>query len=370
MNEVWSETDETDISDNEDDVPPEEFQGFDESQDRSANALVGWLVRFLFLLQARFHITDRVTNHLFQFMKVFLAVLGRLYSACSGLRKLFPATLYQAQKKYHNLHLMKFSRYVVCKRCHRIYHLSECIDGRGSNQHGKTCSHRLFRSSRSRICGEVLVKTVELAMRTKIFYPLMTYCYIDLRTSLQQLLNSDFVNACEQWRTRSIPEGVLADVYDGDIWNDFLCYGNKPFLQQPFSFAFMINLDWFQPYKHLTYSVGAIYLTVFNLPRSMRYKLQNVCLLGLLPGPDEPKLTVNSYIDPLVDELVEFWDGVELSVSRYCERKIVQCAVICASCDLPAGRKLCGFLSYSARLGCSRCKRISRWDWQQRLFWL
>ena len=39
------------------------------------------------------------------------------------------------------------------------------------------------------------------------------------------------------------------------------------------------------------------------------------------------------------------------------QRRIVRCAVICASCDLPAGRKLCGFLGHSARLGCSKCKK-------------
>ena len=33
----------------------------------------------------------------------------------------------------------------------------------------------------------------------------------------------------------------------------------------------------------------------------------------------------------------------------------MRCAVLCVSCDIPAGRKLCGFLSHAARLGCSRC---------------
>ena len=28
---------------------------------------------------------------------------------------------------------------------------------------------------------------------------------------------------------------------------------------------------------------------------------------------------------------------------------------MCVSCDIPAGRKICGFLGHSARLGCSRC---------------
>ena len=36
---------------------------------------------------------------------------------------------------------------------------------------------------------------------------------------------------------------------------------------------------------------------------------------------------------------------------------IVKCAIICCSCDLPAGRKLCGFLGHNARLGCSKCQK-------------
>ena len=29
--------------------------------------------------------------------------------------------------------------------------------------------------------------------------------------------------------------------------------------------------------------------------------------------------------------------------------------MLCVACDLPAGRKVCGFLGHSAHLGCSRC---------------
>ena len=34
----------------------------------------------------------------------------------------------------------------------------------------------------------------------------------------------------------------------------------------------------------------------------------------------------------------------------------MRCALLCASCDIPAGRKACGFLSHSAKRGCSRAK--------------
>ena len=35
--------------------------------------------------------------------------------------------------------------------------------------------------------------------------------------------------------------------------------------------------------------------------------------------------------------------------------KIIRCALLCVACDLPAGKKVCGFLSYKANHGCSKC---------------
>lgn len=47
-----------------------------------------------------------------------------------------------------------------------------------------------------------------------------------------------------------------------------------------------------------------------------------------------------------------------MNTGSHTERKLVRCTVICCSCDLPAGRKLCGFLGHSAHLGCSKCMQF------------
>jgi hypothetical protein len=47
--------------------------------------------------------------------------------------------------------------------------------------------------------------------------------------------------------------------------------GGKPFFAAPYNYAFMLNVDWFQPFKHSIYSVGAIYLAFMNLPRELRF---------------------------------------------------------------------------------------------------
>ena len=113
-----------------------------------------------------------------------------------------------------------------------------------------------------------------------------------------------------------------------------------------------MNIDWFQPFKHTTYSIGAIYIAVMNLPRDIRYKRENVLLCGLLPGPSEPA-SMNSFLEPLVAELLDFWKGVEIVVNG--GTKVIKGALFCVACDIPAGRKVCGLPGHSAHYGCSKC---------------
>ncbi|KZV60950.1 hypothetical protein PENSPDRAFT_537091, partial [Peniophora sp. CONT] len=50
--------------------------------------------------------------------------------------------------------------------------------------------------------------------------------------------------------------------------------------------AFGLFVDWFSPFATRSsrhYSVGAIYLVCMNLPPEIRYKLENVCLVGAIP---------------------------------------------------------------------------------------
>ena len=76
-----------------------------------------------------------------------------------------------------------------------------------------------------------------------------------------------------------------------------------------------------------------------NLTRNIRFKQENIILLGIIPGPSEPKHNINSFLRPLVKELLDFYDGVDMSVvthSGVCVNK-VKCALLCVTCDTPAG---------------------------------
>ena len=44
----------------------------------------------------------------------------------------------------------------------------------------------------------------------------------------------------------------------------------------------LMNVDWFQPYKDISYSVGVIYAVIINLPRNIRYSEENVMIIGII----------------------------------------------------------------------------------------
>ncbi len=56
-------------------------------------------------------------------------------------------------------------------------------------------------------------------------------------------------------------------------------------------------------------------LSIMNIPRSERYKEKNILLVGLIPGPTEPKQHVNHFLSPLVDDL-KLYEGVIFNYSN------------------------------------------------------
>ena len=124
----------------------------------------------------------------------------------------------------------------------------------------------------------------------------------------------------------------------------------------------MINLDWFQPFDSSVYSTGVIYGVICNLSQNIRFKKNNILTLGLLPGPNEVKLhRINHYLSPIVDELLELWNGINLPKSaKFPNGKRIRSAVICCTNNIPADRKLCGHIS--ALAACHRCYKIANVD--------
>ena len=137
---------------------------------------------------------------------------------------------------------------------------------------------------------------------------------------------------------------MMSDVYDGDVWKNFKGPSGESFFDNPFSYGCTLNLDWFQPYENQQYSVGILYLCILNLPSEERYKEENIAVIGIIPGPHEPGKNVNSFLDPVIAELIELYNGAWIEIEKLGDLRFCYLAVICASCDIPASRKLAGFV--------------------------
>ena len=70
----------------------------------------------------------------------------------------------------------------------------------------------------------------------------------------------------------------------------------------------------------------------------------------MIPGPQEPKQNVNSFLQPLVDELIDLWDGVLLKTSDGRTEKF-RGALLALSSDIPATRKCGGFIGHNGKRG-------------------
>ena len=161
---------------------------------------------------------------------------------------------------------------MVCRKCYSVYSFDSCVNKSGTLLVSKHCQHRAHLNSRLS-CSTLHLKTVNPLNGKNKLYPFKVYCYAGLQNMLQKLLlRPGFVELCEQWCSRvNSTDNKISDIYDAQIWKDFQYIKGNSFLASPRVYAVMINIDWFQPYKHTQASVGAIYLTIMNLPYTHRY---------------------------------------------------------------------------------------------------
>lgn len=156
-----------------------------------------------------------------------------------------------------------------------------------------------------------------------------------------------------------IPDGHYYDIFDGAMFKDLRSKSDTPFYKLPHPLFFTLNVDWFQPFSKENYSVGAIYLSINNFPRGERMKQENVILVGLIPGPKEPNHThLMHYITPLVDELIELYEGVRFKTKNHPGGVLFHGALLNLACDIPASRKVGGFTGSRSTHACNKCDKV------------
>ncbi|KAG2192673.1 hypothetical protein INT47_009243 [Mucor saturninus] len=282
-------------------------------------------------------VVDEGAVILISFINAILEHYGesfRLPTSIPGLKKM---TGYSAMTS-------GVSTFVACSDCHTLYK---------SNSEVPTCctGKKLGRQNE---CGNSLFKSgISNGLTAK-----RTFVYNSLKTALAKLFKRpNFETAINMWNRGPKVPGTMFDVYDGKMWKEFVDEDGMQFVARERSLLLTLNIDWFQPFDGVTYSCGAIYLTINNLPRDERNKMENVILVGLMPGPKEASTAeINNYLRPLVNELEELYTGI--SIDTYSRSgALVRAALLMVACDIPAARKTCGFTSHNSRNACHKCNR-------------
>ena len=254
-----------------------------------------------------------------------------------------------------------FATYSWCSKCSSIYTTDQVVLGGGAYLH--PCRYipypRHPHRSKRDPCNTTL-GSYRLQNGSRKYKPDIPYHYRPLLTQLAAMYRRPcFEQQVEHWRDISKIDGHWSDIYDGNMWQRHSTDNN--ILSEPGSLAFLLNVDWFNPFTRGNFSCGAVYLTILNLPRHLRYKKENMILLCLLPGGKEKPQDLSKLLAPFVAEMQLLWTGCIFTTASSPRGVSIRGMLLIVSCDLPAARKLAGFKS--DKYCCSRChKEFKQYD--------
>ena len=92
-------------------------------------------------------------------------------------------------------------------------------------------------------------------MEQYFLYPKFSFCYMPLVDSLTIVLPRIKMHV-NHWKDRCV-QGGLKLMADGQVWEKLMSFADERDCSVCFSLT--LNVDWFEPYKYVKHSVGAMY---------------------------------------------------------------------------------------------------------------
>lgn len=353
-------------------LPNEDFINYIDNDAPPNSEMASIVIVFCHLLyswKTIMNVSDSCFECLLKIISYFIQLMKLITSAetLDMLLEIFPRTIYKI-KRLLGLDRDDFIKYVCCPKCNHLY---KYIDATSTDRNGVVrstlCSYIRFenhtQAKMRQPCGEALMKEViTLNGKGKHFYPHKVYVFQPMKIALERIINraaiqEDLMRPFEMFEN-------FHDVYEGNLWKEMNDINGDKFFLDRRNLGGLLNVDWFQPFSNSEHSVGVIYMVVLNLSRRIRFLPENVIIVGIIPGPREPELVINTFLKPFVDDLLLLWHGVYLRENN--TEKLYRFVLVGTSSDLPATRKCCGFLSFNALRG----KRLICFIFYQELYYI
>ncbi|KAF5442108.1 hypothetical protein F2P56_036942 [Juglans regia] len=123
--------------------------------------------------------------------------------------------------------------------------------------------------------------------------------------------------------------------------------------------------DGFNPFNNMAkpYSIWPVILVPYNLPPWLCMKDQFFMTSLIIPGPKSAGNDIDVYLQPLLDELIEFWEhGVPTFDASIKETFVLHAALMWTINDFPTYGNLSGW-STKGKLACPSCNEGTDSNW-------
>jgi len=204
--------------------------------------------------------------------------------------------------------------------------------------------------------------------------PYKTFSYIPLIPQLSALFSSEEQVETMQYRARYFEpsndpardgraeQGKIKDVFDGrhykKLLNSFLDIEghstNHKFFSDRRDIALGLSSDGFAPFKKRKHSAWPLILFNYNLPPTIRFWLENIICIGVIPGPKAVK-DIDSFLVPLIGDLEQLEMGVKTFDRSAREMFDLHAHLIKLFGDMPAMAKLMRMKGHNGIKPCRGC---------------
>ena len=261
----------------------------------------------------------------------------------------FPSDVRTARKL---LGVPKTVTYACCPTCSSLYPPQ---DEDGVPMYPFTCTSKACRIRGG--CG--LLKLGSTPDGKSVGVPKRPFVMQDFDDFVARLLSRPGMEAAIQWSGERMRDETVHDIINADAIRTIKGSDSIPFLsgarQTELCLLWCLSVDFFNPYHNKiagkVASVGSIVLSCLLLPPDMQHKPENLCLVGIIPGPCEPPgEEIDHFLRPLVNVMKASWaHGKTYSTHDYPHSQLVRLVIALLVNDLPMARKIMGIANYVDR---------------------
>jgi len=156
---------------------------------------------------------------------------------------------------------------------------------------------------------------------------------------------------------------TTTDIFDGSHYRS-LCSskvevdGEKldhSYFSDPHDVALGLSTDGFAPFKRRKNTAWPLILFNFNLPPDIRFHINHILALGVIPGPKKPH-DIDSFLWPVITELLKLLRGIPSYDVLHTAFFLLRAYLIICSGDIPAVSMLMHMKGHNGVSPCRMCE--------------